>query len=369
MNTKRNQTFNYLYFLAIIMVIDDHCNTSINILANIFPYNSFYMPLFVFCSGYFFKEMPLKQFLVHKTKKLFLPYLLWNITALFVASLIDFIIGTKWAVKLSISDFFRMLFHSSPTSINGASWFVIMLFWVSICYGLIRKIVTSSKMKDFCLTILFTILGIISVSICINNNLIYTNIIDQMIISACKILFYIQFYNLGYIFKKYIEKNIASSNKFIIASICIITNIILLVLYGDKINFYSTSNMEGFNSCILPLITSLTGITFYYTTMSFLSQKIGSLKIIDFVSQNTFIILETHLLFINIPNLYIYLLAKNGVSKYADFPIQEFLDNAWVRYNSNACLIGFLCGIIGSFISIGIFILLKKKVFQIIRRG
>lgn len=50
----RNQTFNYLYAMAILMVIDDHCSTRIGLLSSIFPYNSFYMPLFVFASGYFF---------------------------------------------------------------------------------------------------------------------------------------------------------------------------------------------------------------------------------------------------------------------------------------------------------------------------
>ena len=37
--------------LAIIMVIDDHMSSRIGFLSSIFPYNSFYMPLFVFISG------------------------------------------------------------------------------------------------------------------------------------------------------------------------------------------------------------------------------------------------------------------------------------------------------------------------------
>ena len=53
---ERNQIFNYLYVLAILMVIDNHCAYKINFFNNIFPYNSFYMPLFVFISGYFFKS-------------------------------------------------------------------------------------------------------------------------------------------------------------------------------------------------------------------------------------------------------------------------------------------------------------------------
>ena len=44
---ERNQIFNYLYAMAIIMVIDDHIGSRIGIMSSIFPYNSFYMPLFV----------------------------------------------------------------------------------------------------------------------------------------------------------------------------------------------------------------------------------------------------------------------------------------------------------------------------------
>lgn len=53
---SRNQTFQWLEALAMIMVIDDHVSTRIGILSSIFPYNSFYMPMLVFISGYFFKE-------------------------------------------------------------------------------------------------------------------------------------------------------------------------------------------------------------------------------------------------------------------------------------------------------------------------
>jgi len=53
---QKNQTFQYLKAIAILMVIDDHMSTRIGILSSLFPYNSFYMPLFVFISGYFFRD-------------------------------------------------------------------------------------------------------------------------------------------------------------------------------------------------------------------------------------------------------------------------------------------------------------------------
>ena len=70
---RRNQTFQWLEALAILMVLDDHVSTRIGILSSIFPYNSFYMPLFVFISGYFYRDRSIIQNIKHKTIHLLLP--------------------------------------------------------------------------------------------------------------------------------------------------------------------------------------------------------------------------------------------------------------------------------------------------------
>jgi fucose 4-O-acetylase-like acetyltransferase len=38
------------------MVVDDHVSKNVCILSSIFPYDSFFMPMLVFISGYFFRE-------------------------------------------------------------------------------------------------------------------------------------------------------------------------------------------------------------------------------------------------------------------------------------------------------------------------
>ena len=71
-NEAKNQTFQYLKAIAILMVIDDHMSTRIGILSSLFPYNSFYMPLFVFIFGYYrqilngsqkYNDFPVNDFL------------------------------------------------------------------------------------------------------------------------------------------------------------------------------------------------------------------------------------------------------------------------------------------------------------------
>ena len=126
---QRNQIFNYLYVLAIIMVVDDHVSTRINLFSNIFPYNSFYMPLFVFASGYFFSKKDIRRACVHKVKKLLLPYIVCNICFDFIALIIDLLIGTKWYIPISFKSLFIMFCPGYTLStINGPAWFLYMLF-------------------------------------------------------------------------------------------------------------------------------------------------------------------------------------------------------------------------------------------------
>ena len=39
--------------IGIFMVVDHHTFTAVNLLGDFIPYNSFFMPMFVFISGYF----------------------------------------------------------------------------------------------------------------------------------------------------------------------------------------------------------------------------------------------------------------------------------------------------------------------------
>ena len=342
---ERNIIFNLLYTMAIIMVIDDHMNTRIGLLSSVFPYNSFYMPLFVFISGYFYKNRGIIDNIKHKTKKLLIPYLIWNVVAIIIAFLLDHILGIDWLKRMSLYDFFHTSFIiGPPTSLNGPSWFVIMLFWVQIVYNIIHSKIKTNKIIDVIFTVFYMALGFASLQLCMKG---YNKVSDYALLGL-KISFYIQFFHYGQMFKKYIEKRILKSNKIIIGGLCIFINVILLCIYGKKITFIATSNMNSFYYWWLPLITSITGIIFYYLIMEYVSRKIKKSAIVDFISRNTFVILETHLLFVNIPNIYVYLCKINGSMKYSDFNIELFRKTAWLRYNYNTTLIGFFCGLIGS---------------------
>lgn len=79
---KTNKQMMILSFMGIVFVVDNHCGQPLSFLTSIFPYNSFFMPMFVFISGYFFNPellLNLKNFILHKIKNLIKPFLIYNL--------------------------------------------------------------------------------------------------------------------------------------------------------------------------------------------------------------------------------------------------------------------------------------------------
>ncbi len=51
---KSNKTMMLLSAIGILMMVDNHASEPVSLMTKVFPYNSFFMPLFIFISGYFF---------------------------------------------------------------------------------------------------------------------------------------------------------------------------------------------------------------------------------------------------------------------------------------------------------------------------
>ncbi len=339
------------------MVIDDHAGTRIGFLSSFFPYNSFYIPLFVFISGYFYRKMPIADNIRHKAKRLLLPYLIWAV----VGDLIAFVLLKAGIVNWYVSPFsikkIAYLFLYGPlSSITGPSWFVIMLFWVTIIYNVLHSLLRlDNKKMGYGFTILSIIAGFASLKLCMMGY--HQNIWIKLILRT---IWFTQFYHLGYMFRTYFEKYIEKAPGFILCSSCIAINVAAMLIFGD-INFLSTQEMGYFHSWWLPLVTTVTGILFWYKLLQLPATKIGALPAVDFLAENTFTIICSHLLFLNIPNFYANARCLAGDPTFSDFPAADFYLSAWTRYNADARLVGFFLGIIGSCLVILLLNTFKKN--------
>ena len=82
-NKSIDYRFKILYAIGMIMVVCGHANGGgISIIADWFPYSGFHLPLFAFCSGYFYKqsyEASVANYIIKKCRKLILPLYIYTI--------------------------------------------------------------------------------------------------------------------------------------------------------------------------------------------------------------------------------------------------------------------------------------------------
>lgn len=342
-------TFQVMKALLIIMVIDDHTKSQIGLMTSIFPYDSFFMPLFVISSGYFYKQRTILNDFSHKIKKMFIPYIMWCLIGNIVAYILCRLQIVYWYRTINLRSIMETISWGTLSQICGAGWFVIMLFYVSVFYNLIKNIMLKdNKIADYIFLFISVVIGCLAVNICIKG---YNTTLARTVL--LRTVFYVQFYHMGNMFHKYWEEYICKINKLYLIVLTTLTNVLLICIVGKGgICFYATASMASFQNSFLPIITSMTGGLFWYEISAWISNRMENTKIVSFIADNTFTIMMVHLFFAKIPNFYFMFLAKNNIEQYSNFDVVEFQNDPWMIYNDTTCLVGFFTGLIFSLFTV-----------------
>ena len=219
---KSNKKMMLLSAFGILFVLDDHVGSPIGLFTNIFPYNSFYMPMFVFSSGYFFKVKRIENFckyLFDKMKHFLLPFILYNVAYLIVSLFLQSfgIVWFKNSGIFNVKDFFISVFTTgTPVDICSSLWFVMVLFAVVITYAVLRKIIP--VWNDWIWFIVFVTIGGGCVYIAHNR------LFNPLFLLFVKLGFFIQFYQFGILYRRFIEKFEKKYGLIILLS-CILINV------------------------------------------------------------------------------------------------------------------------------------------------
>lgn len=328
-----------LSFIGILFVVDTHVVSNLTPFTNIFPLDSFFMPMFVFISGYFFNKERIADgksygsYLLSKVKKLLIPFLLWT--------------GFYWLVTLILQatgqyHFEVMEFHFATIlrnmftygysfGYNDPSWFAILLFYVIVIYASLRFVLKKIWFEPVTL-IIFVAIGAVCVHFA-QTDFIVKNAYGTLLL---KLGFFVQFFELGVFYKKYIDKyhNLLFSLIAIVS--CIVINIILSAVFGDSMLFPRCSIMDSFNTdfLILPFITTITGTMFWLSICKLLSPVIGKVRVINFISENTFFIMTHHVGVRSMLFLIILGLRKAGVERFSDFNEKWYFSDPWYCYHT-----------------------------------
>ena len=317
---KSNKQFMLLSAFGIFFVVDMHAGSPFGIFNSIFNYESFFMQMFVFISGYFFKEKNLQtpfKYIWKNTVKLMIPFFVIN--AVYTGLIM---LAKLYQPQITWDCRFSVLNEGRDTVFTLPAWFVPMLYFVIVAYTLLRLI-----FKKWNSIIAFSVMAVIgTVSVYLSRseyNTIYTVLI-------LKIAFFIQFYELGVLYRSKLETYFKKTSKLKLILFCIIANVIMIGVTGNKIPCHYLYKMKGFMTdiYIMPLLTAVTGICFWLCITEWLSDVLGESRIINYVSNHTFAIMFHHIGFFT---LLTYVLSKLPFAK--EFDYTQFYANAgWYKY-------------------------------------
>lgn len=192
-NGKRDETFDVLKGIAIILMIVGHCEVH-SLHAFI---HSFHMPLFFFVAGYFLKLRPIKDEISSSAKRLLVPYVFLSFCICIVAFIKDLLnytwadgITTQRTIILHLLGSHARITPEWLVGIIGACWFVLAMFWARLFTIILLKKIKNKHL----ICLLFFLLPIVGQ---ILNQFVFVPYCITQGLCASSFVF------LGFIIKKY----------------------------------------------------------------------------------------------------------------------------------------------------------------------
>lgn len=338
MKSKSNKKFMLLSAIGIFMVVDHHTFTALNILGDFIPYNSFFMPMFVFISGYFNKVdsgTKLLPYTWKKVKNLLFPYVGITAAVFILQQLIDlFKNGEPDSLPSGYLEYMleNAVTTGAPFALVTPMWFVITLFASLMVYAILKKLL-SRIWNSFVMLAIFSALHLLALYIVKNTDpeSFYWYLVPL------KVMFFLPFLELGIIYRNHLENKHSSLSggwKIGLMALLLIFNLIrtLYLPNAYDVAFDSIDDMSGFTSpyIVTPLISSIVGILFWLTVADLFGKAVYESKFINFMSCNTFWIMGFHIVFYNILNCILLLVNKFVELPY--FDVEAFKESEWYMW-------------------------------------
>lgn len=313
----RNIELTVLKALGIIAVVSCHMGVNVfNIMGlpisltdELFPEYSYNIPLFIFASGYFYKKVYESDIIGLAIKRVpsLVKYAKCNMFY-FLLCLVLINVGLLHRdVEFNIRSLLIEPFLGGfQFYFNGPGWFVPFLFLLQILFTLLRKICgfcfnsfrdgfeVDIKQESIFLLLLIVV-GFISTYV---SNL-YPVVDDNVYIfhSFLRILFGLQFFQLGFYYKEFIEERIRLSlNTFLVL---VFSKVVFHSIFGYYT--FSLRTLKFNNSVVFPFVVSVLGLLYCLHLVKFIlnvSNRVSDrvLSVMCIIGDNTWGIMMHHLL-------------------------------------------------------------------------
>lgn len=322
---NRDKIIDVLKGIGIFSIVLGHSCWSIKIGGSVVLVGPFvylyHLAIFVFCSGYLYKEdTDFYTFIIKKIKSLYIPFLEYSIMyLLLLRPLLQFCYNEnfKFSIEELIIKFSNTITFNSMGELLSAFWFLPMLFWVMVFWAFICG--STKKIKNVfhrnivsCMAVgFFATMGIYST----NHNL---GLLCNLQISY--LLMPIVF--VGYIFRK---NNLLRYISIPFGGVACLIMIFVLKL---NIGIVELSKNMIINQWVFyPII--LIGIYFCLTLAKIISRNEQLTRIVSTIGYYSFDIMALHFFFFKIIDVFVCIL-RHEQEKMNFFP--RSYDSIWPAY-------------------------------------
>lgn len=267
-----NVSFGLLSAFAILMVVAGHAGYDVLTVGGLFPYYSFHVPLFMFISGYFYREgeeeNPLFYF-KKKVKRLLLPYFVWNVVYGLLAWALRTFGGFSMGEPITFKSLFLDPFLNGYQFIyNFAAWFVPVLFVIEMMNLCMRLVLKKVRLDSEWLILLGALLvGIAVVQLSIGGH------VWGWYKTPGRILFLYPCFQMGQFYKKKLESRDTLGNLPYFTIVIGVQVVLSLCCNGLA---YSSVWCTGFaNGPVIPYVTVVSGIAFWLRVAKILAPLCG----------------------------------------------------------------------------------------------
>lgn len=330
---KTDYRFKFLYLIGIVSIIISHCGQGgIDLLYNWFPFNSFFLALFAFSSGYFFRESRTDhtaQYVVYKFKKLIIPLYLYNLFyGIFMVFLrqFGFTIGNEFS-------WHNLLIEPLKTGhqfvYNIPCWFVIPLFMIEVFYMVLYKILKTFHLKtnEYVLFVCELALGLTGIYIA------KCGYYTEWWLVLVRFLYFVPFYGLGILYKGKLEKLDKAPN-ILYFSFIFIVQLLIITAYGQPLS-YSIAWCNNFtHNIFMPFITGIIGIAFWLRIGRILVPVLKDSKCLKIITDNSYSIMANQIVgFMFIKTIAAILYKYTPLC--SSFDMAQYKSDIWYYYLPN----------------------------------
>lgn len=334
MKTHIDYRFKILYAVGIIMVVAGHCQGGgFSLLTDWFPYSGLHVPLFIFCSGYFYKssyEGEVWRFFCRKIKTLIIPLYIYNVAyGIWLCFLRHF--GFKMGNSISWYSLLVSPLNSGHQFLfNLSAWFIIPLWMVEISNVLFRKVIHSlfSRANEFFFFFWALVIGLVG------NQMACVGMNKGWWLTLVRFLYFVPFYAFGIFYSEILEKYDKRIPSFFYFSVVYLIKLCIICFYGHMVTYSPSWCADFTEGPIMPIIIGFLGIALWLRIATILEPVIGRSKWLNVIANNTFSIMMNQFLgFFLLKAFYGYM--NYNFHIFDDFNWKLFKTDIWYYYVPN----------------------------------